>query len=217
MVDNRHYHEKAWLELGRRRGLGITQEYYRAHIHSRGNMEIGRLLLGEDADPKTIVEMSEEKEAVYRELYRPELREIAGLGALLEELAKAGIPCAAVSNSPKGNVDLVLDGLGIRDAFKLVIDRDQVTNGKPDPELLLTAAERLGLQPAYCLVLEDSVSGFGCAEAAGTPYIVVTAGADPNELVHAKHPAAMVHDFTELTVALMQDWAIGSAARRTST
>lgn len=207
MVDNRHYHEKAWLEYGTRHGLGITPEFYRGRMHSRSNAELARLLLGPDIDAAAIVALSEEKESIYRELYRPVLCEIPGLKALLSALTARGVPCAAVSNSPPGNVAMVIDELGIRDRFRLVIDYTEVSKGKPDPELFLTAAAQLGVHMECCLIFEDSVSGFAAAEAAGAPYVAVTTGADPAELKNARKAVAMVLDFTELEVEQMARWA----------
>jgi HAD superfamily hydrolase (TIGR01509 family) len=207
MVDNRRFHEAAWLELGRRRGLPITPAFYRERIHSRSNAQTASMLLGADASRDAIDGMSSEKEQIYRDLYRPMMCEISGLSNLLDELTGAGVPCAAVSNSPPANVDMVLDGLQIRDHFRVVLDCNQVRQGKPDPELFHTAAARLGVPIERCLVLEDSVSGFAAAEAAGAPYVVLKAGADPAELRRARNAVASVEDFTQLSVAQMARWA----------
>jgi HAD superfamily hydrolase (TIGR01509 family) len=207
MVDNRRFHEAAWLELGRRRGLPITKQFYRERIHARSNAATALVLLGRDADGPAIAALSDEKEAIYRGLFRPVMREVNGLSALLNELAEAGVPCAAVSNSPPANVDMVLDDLGLRRYFRIVLDCSQVRRGKPDPELFLTAAECLDVPIQRCLVLEDSGSGFGAAEQAGAPYVVVTAGADPAELRHATKAVSTVEDFTQLSVAQMARWA----------
>ena len=209
MVDNRRFHEAAWLELGRRRGMPITSEFYRERIHSRSNAETAGLLLGPDADRDAAAALSAEKEALYRDLYLPEIQEIPGLTELLTKLAEAGIPCAAVSNSPPANVAMVIDELGIRARFACILDCTQAARGKPAPDLFLQAAKQIGIPIRHCLVLEDSVSGFAAAEAAGAPYVVVKSGSDPSELVHAHRPAAMVTDFTELSVEKMAEWATG--------
>ncbi|HPD46592.1 MAG TPA: HAD family phosphatase [Anaerohalosphaeraceae bacterium] len=201
MVDNAAFHEKAWIELGRRYGLPITREYYRTHIHARSNDRNVQGLLGGKATPEQIRRLSDEKEAIYRDSFRPMIREIPGLTAVLRALHAAGIPCAAASNSPRENVDMVLDELGIRQYFDVAVDRDQISHGKPDPEILLTAADKAGLPPERCIVVEDSSSGFKAAENAGMKYIVITAGADPEELKHAVRASAVYRDYTELSVA----------------
>ena len=208
MVDNRGFHEQAWIEFGRVHGIVMTPEIYRRHIHSRPNDANIRFLFGDQVDRAAIGRLSDQKEEIYRGLYRPVLRGIDGLLALLEALAGAGVPCAAVSNSPPANVGMVLDDLGIRRCFRLVLDVSHVTRGKPDPEILYRAAEGLGVCPACCVLLEDSISGFGAAEAAGMPYVIISAGADPDELPRAVSARAVHRDFTSLTVGELRKYAL---------
>ena len=210
MVDNRGFHEQAWIELGRVHDVVITPEIYRRHIHSRPNDGNVRFLFG-DNDPAAIGRLSDQKEEIYRAMYRPVLRAIDGLSRLLEALADAGVPCAAVSNSPAANVGMVLDDLAIRRHFRLVLDVSQVSRGKPDPEILYRAAEILGVTPGRCVLLEDSISGFGAAEAADMPYVVISAGADPDELPRAASARAVHHDFTSLTVGELRKYALETA------
>lgn len=210
MVDNRAYHERAWLELTRRMGRPMTSEYYRAHIHSRNNTDNVKTLFGQDAAPELIRKISDDKEALYRELYAPEMSEIPGLMDLLQSLADAEVPCGAISNSPPENVNLVLDGLDIRKHFQVVLNYTEVSRGKPDPELFLTAAARLGTPIERCVILEDSISGFKAAVRAGAPYVVITAGADEDELVNAKKAVARHENFTTLTVPMLRDIALGN-------
>jgi HAD superfamily hydrolase (TIGR01509 family) len=198
MVDNAAYHANAWIELGRRHGLPITGEYYRTHIHARSNDKNVQGLFAGRATPEMVEKIGSEKEAIYRDSFRPVIAEIPGLTNLLKAFNAGGIPCAAASNSPRENVDMVLDELDIRKYFSVVIDRGQIARGKPDPEMFLTAAARLGLGPERCLVVEDSHSGFKAAENAGMKYIVITAGADEEELKQAARAAAMHHDFTRI-------------------
>jgi len=138
MVDNAAYHQAAWIELCQRLGKPITPAYYTTHIHARSNELIVTTLFGEDCSPKFIAQVSRQKEQLYRDLYRPVIREIPGLTNLLIALQARGVPCAAASNSPKANVDMVLDLLDIRKYLQAVVDRDQVARGKPHPDLLLT-------------------------------------------------------------------------------
>lgn len=200
MVDNCGYHRNAWIEFGSRHGLEITPEYYNEHIHSRSNDKIIRTLYDKDMDIDAARKIAEEKEIIYRETFGPVMTEIPGLKKLLEQLHAAKVPISAASNSPKKNVDFVLDGLGVRDYFDFIIDRDQVKIGKPDPQLFLLAADGLGLNKDRCIVVEDSVSGFKAAENAGMAYIVVTAGADEDELKYATTAKGMYVDHSQVTV-----------------
>ena len=199
MVDNRAYHEAAWIELGHRYQLPITAEFYRQKLHSKSNAVIIRALFGAQADHGLIRRITDEKELIYRELYAPHAREVPGLTALLVELQKDAVPCAVVSNSPRVNVDFILDRLDLRDFFRCTLTADEVTRSKPDPELVCTAAATVGVSPARCMVLEDSVSGFLSAERAGAPYVIITYDADPAHVAEFRNRAAAVYNnFTEI-------------------
>ena len=101
MVDNAAYHENAWIELGRRYDLGITRAFYRANIHSRSNDKNVKILFADKATPEMIERIAEEKETIYRDSFRPVIKEIDGLGDFLQALRAEGVPCAAASNSPR--------------------------------------------------------------------------------------------------------------------
>ncbi len=199
MVDNGRYHESAWIELGRRHGFPITRDFYRRKIHARSNDRNIRLLLGETAGEEDVRCLGDEKEEIYRENFRPVMKEIAGLTDLLRGLQKAGIVCAAASNSPKANVDMVLDGLRIRQYFRAIVYRDLIRIGKPDPEIFLTVCRQLSMACRRCVVLEDSASGFLAAHRAGMPCIAIAQGADPEDIQTADNLIEVHQNFTTLT------------------
>lgn len=200
MVDNRDYHRRAWIEFGKRHDFPITPEFYSRNIHSKSNDHTARLLYGDDCGDEVIARVADEKEALYRELYRPDLREMPGLTRLLADLRRETVPCAAVSNSTHANIDMVLDGLGIRDRFDVILSFTDVPRSKPHPDLYLAAAQSMGLAVEHCVVIEDSPSGVAAAEAAGTPYVIITSGADPEHLHEARGACATPPDFTTITV-----------------
>lgn len=85
----------------------------------------------------------------------------------LQRLADMGIPMAVVSNSTRREVDLALAAAGLARLFHVTLSRNDVSQGKPDPEGYLAAAWRLGVPPSACLVVEDSVPGALAGLAAG--------------------------------------------------
>ena len=206
LVPNLDYHREAWLEYGRRHSLPITSDYYRDRIHSRANSQIvGHLAQDFGWQPPADGSAGDEKEAIYRELYRPHLREVPGATRLIKELRARAVPCAAVSNSPRPNVDMVLGELGLADCFQFVLTADGIARGKPDPAAFLAAAAHLGVPIGRCLVFEDSVSGFQAAERAGARYVAVSAGAEPSALKQAGKAVRSIRDFTEITVDTLTD------------
>ncbi|WP_433471912.1 HAD family hydrolase [Spirillospora sp. CA-142024] len=95
-----------------------------------------------------------------------------GAKDLLAEVRAAGVAAALVSSSHRRLIEPVLDAVG-REHFALSVAGDEVTRTKPDPEPYLTAAARLGADPARCVVLEDSPNGVAAAEAAGCVTVAV--------------------------------------------
>lgn len=118
---------------------------------------------------------------------------VPGAKELFTELDAAGIPAALVTASSRRIVEACLSSIGA-DHFRLTISGDDVTHGKPHPEPYLTAAHRLGLEPARCAVLEDSPNGSRSAASAGCPVMVIPHGApiDPHPLISVADSLAEV-------------------------
>lgn len=189
LVDNHEAHEAAWMVWAARHGCTIDHVFYREHLYARSNDRILRTLLGEHLAAADLLAWAVEKEAIYRDLYRPKMAEMPGLTALLNQLNTVGLPCAVASNAERANVDFIVDGLGLRSKLTAVLAREDVKTGKPDPGLFLLAAERLGRGPAECLVFEDSAAGFEAARRAGMTCVAITGhsrgGVLPDHVVDA--------------------------------
>ncbi len=95
---------------------------------------------------------------------------------LLQQARRAGLPCAVASGATRLLIDPGLDALGLADAFATVVAREDVTRGKPNPELFLTAAHRLGVAPERCLAVDDAPDGTTSARAAGMRVLTVIDG-----------------------------------------
>jgi HAD superfamily hydrolase (TIGR01509 family) len=145
------------------------------------------------------------------QLFATRLQARPGAVELLAALAGAGVPQALVSSSYRVLVDAVVaQGFG---PFALTVAGDEVALGKPHPEPYLTAAQRLGVDPARCVVLEDSPSGVAAGEAAGCAVVAVPSVARvrfapaPRRLVAQTLAQVDVADLRALT-------AVGSVSRR---
>ena len=114
---------------------------------------------------------------VYDEVLLKNLKEniepSPGLYALLDSLDARGLPFGLASSSQANWVDVILTILGVKERFRVVMSGDMVTNGKPAPEIYLTAAGKLGVEPARCLVFEDSPHGIQAGKAAGMTVVAV--------------------------------------------
>jgi HAD superfamily hydrolase (TIGR01509 family) len=114
-----------------------------------------------------------------------------GAVALLDAIDAAGIPKAIVTSSSRRTADQHLELAGIRRRFDVILTRDDVSRGKPYPDLYLLAAERLGPRPQACLAVEDSSPGVAAAHAAGAITLMVPDILPPSEETRAKCQAVL--------------------------
>ncbi|MCS7314116.1 MAG: HAD family phosphatase [Bryobacterales bacterium] len=172
LVDSNALHVLAWERYLARHGRSLPP-CPGSVIFGRHNEEIVRAFFGDHLDADRIAAHGAAKEALYRELMRPVLRDrlVPGVMAFLERWRT--LPMAVASNAERANVDFVLDGAGLRRYFRVALDGCQVRRPKPHPEVYLEAARRLGVDPAGCIAFEDSPSGVAAARAAGAQVVGV--------------------------------------------
>ncbi len=167
LVDSAQYHYIAWCEALAREGVDLSYEDFRATFGQR-NDTILRRLLGPDLPDADVVRIGDLKEARYRQLIRERgIAPLPGVLDWLERLRAGGWRQAVASAAPRANVDAILAALGIADYFGAVTSSEDVTRGKPDPQVYLIAAQRLGVPPACCVVVEDAPAGVEGARRAG--------------------------------------------------
>jgi HAD superfamily hydrolase (TIGR01509 family) len=113
----------------------------------------------------------------------------------LNALRAHGIKTALATSAGPGNIDFIVDGLGIRDQFDAIIGGAEVQKGKPDPEIYLKAAALVGVDPADCWVIEDSLQGIASGLNAGMQVVGITTSHTATELAHTQWIAS---DFIDL-------------------
>jgi beta-phosphoglucomutase len=92
---------------------------------------------------------------------------VEGAVELVRELSTAGVPLAIGSAGPRANIDLIVEGMGVQRHFAAIVSADDVTRGKPDPQVFQLACERLGMPPSQCVVIEDAPPGVVAGKRAG--------------------------------------------------
>jgi beta-phosphoglucomutase family hydrolase len=200
LVNNMAVHFKAFAAMAERYNLKAEEGADFSHLNGRGNDDIINALFPRHiVEAKGVEALAAEKEALYREIYAPTIKPTEGLVELLEQQHKAGIPCAVGSSGPRVNVDFVLEKCGIAPYFSAIISGDMVTHCKPDPEIFLTAASKLGVAPCDCLVFEDAISGVMAARAAQMKVITLTSTHTREQLIEAA-PDRIVEDFREVSL-----------------
>ncbi len=165
-----------------------------------GNEQIMRLMLpAEVIERKGIETLSIEKEALYREIYAPIIEPVAGLVEYLRELNEQGIKCAIGSSGCKENVEFVVDHCNLAPYFSAYVYSDLVTRCKPDPEIYLTAARLLDLDPSECIVVEDALVGITAARNAKVAKVIALTTTLPKErLLEESDADDIVRDFRDL-------------------
>jgi beta-phosphoglucomutase len=183
LVDTYQAHFLSWREMAASEGLSMSEEDF-ARSFGRTSREIIALLWGgRGYSPQQIAELDERKEEAFRRLIARDFPAMPGARELIAALAEHGVKMAIGSSGPPANVELVVEHLGCRELLSGVVTGADVTRGKPDPQVFLMAAERLGLPPARCVVVEDAQPGIAAAHAAGAAAIgLVSTGRRHEEL-----------------------------------
>ncbi len=181
IIDNISFHIEALKIFLKQFGKEITEEYFQTHLNGRTIQEV-IAGLKPNAAPAEIMALAEEKEQIYRDLYRAELKATPGLLNFLEQAKKHGLKMAVATSAITANADFTLDGLSIRHFFDAVVDSTMVIKGKPDPQIYLKAAQLLNISPADCVVFEDALAGIESAKAAGMDVVGLYTSLKASEL-----------------------------------
>jgi beta-phosphoglucomutase family hydrolase len=167
VLDSREVHWDAWRTFSARQGKAMTLDFFTGTFGFRNEI-ILRRHLGEDLADEHVEELALGKEALYRELLTEAgIQPLPGVREWLQWAADRGFRQAVASMAPRANIDVTLAALQLPVKFQAIVSGEEVRHGKPDPEVFLLAAERLGVPPERCTVVEDSVQGVEAAKRAG--------------------------------------------------
>ena len=205
IIDSMPWHGRAWQVFVERHGLAYGGDAFLRRTAGRTGVELMRELFGplDDAGAWTLVQ---EKEAVYRELFEPSFREIAGFRQFARRAKADGIPLACATAGDADNIAFALRNLGMEDAFDAVAGGHEVSRGKPAPDLFLLAAGRIGVDPAACIVFEDAPLGVEGARRAGMHCVAVTSG-ESAQALSGPHVIAVIGDYDRLEPRRLLDLA----------
>ncbi|MEM7550291.1 MAG: HAD family phosphatase [Bacteroidota bacterium] len=183
IVDNHKYHFKAWQVFAEKYGFELTEAFYKQQMNGRRMKNCLELVFNRSMTDEEVVSYDHEKEEIYRELYRPELKAHEGLIELLKDAREEGFKLAVATSAPTENVIFTIDGLGIRHFFDSIVDSTQVTQGKPHPEVYLKSAENVETEPSRCIVFEDALRGVEAGKNAGCKVVGVATTHNRSEIV----------------------------------
>ena len=182
VIDSSSHHEESWERLAAETGFALPPDHFKKGFGMKNAFIIPKILNWTEA-PDDVLRLSLRKEELYRDIVVERgIAPLRGVTGWLDELRRYGIPCAIGSSTERLNIDTILGVLGIGHYFSAIISADDVSHGKPDPEVFLTAAQRIEREPARCVVFEDALVGIEAAHRGGMKVIGV-ATTNPIEVI----------------------------------
>ncbi len=159
MIDSTEFHWQSWRDAMAAENYDLTYDEFMASYGQR-NDAIIRGYCGDEVSNETITRISDAKESQYRDMVRNQgISLLPGVRHWLDYLREHGWRQAVATSAPRKNLETILDVLQIGDYFGALVAGEEPQHGKPDPQIFLLAAERLGVSPEQCIVVEDSSSG----------------------------------------------------------
>ncbi len=190
VIDSHDQHQKSWFVLAEEIGRSLTHEQFKESFGMRNEHIIPHLFKWADPeDPEAVKALGNRKEELYRELLKADgLDPLPGVKQLLRGLQEAGVPCSIGSSTPTKNIETGLEITGLAEYFAAITAAEDVSRGKPDPEVFQIAARKVSREPANCVVFEDAHVGIEAGLAAGMRTIAV-ATTHPIETFSKAHRA----------------------------
>ena len=185
LVNTGWAHRQAWHDLAEKEGLAMSDEFFRRTFGMQNAAILPMLRPGISGND--MERLSDWKEKRYRDLVQERLELAEGAEALLRDLKRHRFRLAIGSSAPPENLDVFWNRLSLSNYFDARVTKEETTESKPSPQTFLKAAQKLGLPPACCAVVEDAVPGIQAARAAGMPVIAVTTTRSRDDLAQANH------------------------------
>ncbi|HEX5068805.1 MAG TPA: HAD family phosphatase [Vicinamibacterales bacterium] len=167
LADSSEFHWRSWRDTMASAGEPITHEQFLASFGQRNDAILGRWL-GDRAAADRRRDIGDAKEALYRRMIQDAgIKPLPGAAEWVARLHAEGWRQAIASSAPRANVEVMANVLGLRAAMGALVSAEDVTHGKPAPDVFLAAAARLGVPADRCVVVEDAEAGIEAARRAG--------------------------------------------------
>jgi beta-phosphoglucomutase-like phosphatase (HAD superfamily) len=197
MVDSMPAHARSWEVFARRHRIAMPVEEILRRTTGRNGVECIRELFGPDVEDQRALDLIGEKEAIYREAFAREFREVAGFRTFAQLALQGGLKIAVATAGDRHNIAFALQHLRLPQPPHAIVGGDEGIAGKPEPDLFLEAARRVQTPPAECIVFEDAPFGIEAARRAGMRAVAICSTHEAAELA-GPHVVAQVRDFEEL-------------------
>ena len=183
LVDSLPYHHESWRIFFKNNNIEendfseIIKEY-----KGGGTLELMNSVFGDIYTRDELKKMSNDKEVIFRDIYKSKIYPIEGLNKFLDNLKENNILLSIGSNAIRKNVLMTIQELGITNYFSSIICGDEVSRGKPDPEMYLKTLSNLKVSKNECIIFEDSIEGVEAARNADIKVIGVTSSQSSEKL-----------------------------------
>jgi beta-phosphoglucomutase len=212
LVDSNPYHLQKWIDLLNDRHIPYDESALPKQILGSRNDAAFRIFFGPQLSAEEMRELSEELEAKFRKVFGPHAKLLPGLRSLIEDCHAQGVLMAVASSAMSKNVEFIVEALRLRPYMRAIVTGDEVSHPKPDPEIYLKTARKLGLAPGACVAFEDSFVGVEAAKRAGMKCVGVASTFPARELRAQTRADLVVPSFEKLNLdALRQLFSPDSA------
>ena len=172
IVDSLPYHYKAWKIFFKENKVENFSKKLKDY-KGGGTLDLLTTVFGNNYSKKELKSMVDDKEIIFRDIYRNNVIPIEGFIQMLESIKSQKILVGLASNAIRKNVKMILNELKIYNEFESIICGDEVENGKPNPEMFNKTAKIFKLDKKDCLIFEDSIEGLQGAVNSGIDAIGV--------------------------------------------
>ncbi len=200
LVDSLPYHHESWRIFFKNNNLEendfteILKEY-----KGGGTLELMTSVFGDMYTKEELKQMTDDKEVIFRDIYKSKIYPIEGLKKFLDNLKESNILLSIGSNAIRKNVIMTIEELGITNYFGSIICGDEVSKGKPDPEMYIKTLSNLKVNKDECVIFEDSIEGVEAGKNADIKVIGVTSS-QSSEILKSAGAFKTINDYTRINV-----------------
>lgn len=203
IADTNPTHNIAWRKFLDRYAIIPTEEELQNHMYGKHNSYILSYFFKRNVITDELAQLQFEKEALFRELYASIAQPISGLLDFLVDLKQNRVKTGIATSAPVENLVMMVGQIPVLgEVMESMLSEQDVTQHKPNPEVYLKSAERLGVAPSQCVVFEDSVSGVKAGLAAGMKVVGVTTSHTADELPPC---SAYINDYLEMNYEFIEN------------
>ncbi|QDU35512.1 Beta-phosphoglucomutase [Poriferisphaera corsica] len=217
VFDSEPVHFQAFLMVSK--GLGIEFDYQKylqdfIGFDDRDAFRVMLDMIGYQGDrAEKVAELCEQKQVAFETLVKAGVaKPIDGVMNFVEQLQKADVPFAVASGATRLDIELMLDSIGMRDAFDVIVTADDVAASKPHPETYEKAVVKLAemyptklLATDNCIAIEDTATGIKSARSAGLQVLGITTSNEPDLLREAHR---VIDCFDEINPEILKSWFV---------